>query len=60
LIRIRSECFVTEEQFQKIADVLIENPEEAKQFAHSTVLKSQRTGEKLSVDLTSKGTADES
>jgi hypothetical protein len=52
-IRMTSECFVTEEQFREIADALIENPEEAKRIAHTTVLKSQVSGETLSIDLPS-------
>lgn len=51
-IRMTSECFVTEEQFHEIADALIDNPEEAKRIAHTTVLKAQVSGEKLSIDLT--------
>jgi hypothetical protein len=53
LVHITSECFVTEEQFREIADALIENPEEAKRIAHTTVLKAQLTGETQSIDLPS-------
>lgn len=52
-MRMTSECFVTEEQFRLIADALIDNPEEAKRIAHSTVLKTQVSGQTQSIDLPS-------
>jgi hypothetical protein len=58
-IRIASECFVTEEQMRVIVDALIENPEEARRIAHTTILKALPSGKTQSIDLASKGTPNE-
>jgi len=50
-IRIKTEVFATEEQVLAIAEVLQENPEEAREIARSIAFRSRSSDASVTVDL---------